>query len=361
MKRALIHLLAAFVGTVALSSCGETVSGEHPFRTGEPFRDSMVLAVGKPVNVYGEGTGRVVVRIAGNRTVCLSAGGKWNAVLPVMPAGGPYRMTVRSGRERLVFEDVYVGRVILIAGQSNMQFKLRESSTPQSEWTADDLLREYTLPRIEKGEPFIPEDGWVSCTEENAGGWSAIGYHLGKDIRAKTGEAVAIVNCYQGASVIQAWIPEEIATRNGYILPEELIYKDHHHKVYGVWNAPGKLYHHTLEALAPYTVNDVVWYQGESNTGPGEYTVYPQLAAELVKSWRTAFGDPALPFHFIQIADFDRRVDDGWKNIQKAQMTIPSLVDGVTVIPCADVCESDNIHPRTKSALAARVAEIILD
>lgn len=334
------------------------IQKEPVFRAGEPFRDGMVLAEGKKVNVYGEGRGRIIVKVAGKKAVCIAEDGKWEAVLPKMKAGGPYRMTISSEDGELVFNDVYVGRVIVIAGQSNIQFKLRESSTPEAEWTRDNLLREYTLPRIEKGEPFTPKDGWVPCTDDNVGGWSAIGYHIGKIIRGKTGKAVALVNCYQGASIIETWIPEDIVNQEKYSLSEDLIGKDR--KVYNAWNAPGQLFHYSLEALTPYTVNEVVWYQGESNTGKGEYAIYPQLAVEMVNAWRAAFKDPSLPFVFIQIADFDYRKDDGWKNLQKAQMTIPSLVEGVVTVPCADVCESDNIHPKTKSVLSERVADILL-
>lgn len=360
MRKSIINILITVAAAALFSSCGRVESEKVVLRAADPFRDGMVLAKDKPVTVFGEGEGQVVVKVAGKKAVCRADNGKWAAVLPAMKAGGPYRMTIRSKREKLVFEDVRVGRVIVMAGQSNIQFKLRESSTPESEWTADALLREYTLPRIEEGEPFSPDDGWVPCTEENAGGWSAIGYHIGKILREKTGEAVGLVNCYQGASVIQAWIPEEIATRDEFILPDALLHKDHHHSVYSAWNKPGRLFHYSLETITPYTVNEVVWYQGESNTGLGEYAIYPELAKEMVNSWREAFRDPSLPFIFIQIADYDYRQDEGWKKLQEAQMEIPSLVDGVRVVPCADVCESDNIHPKTKSLLSARVAELLL-
>lgn len=360
MKRTITTILIALAGAAVMASCSKVELGDGILKAGEPFRDGMVLAKDKPVNVFGEGKGRVVVKVAGKKAKCKASDGRWEAVLPAMKAGGPYSMTITSKGDKVEFKDVYVGNVIVIAGQSNIQFKLKESSTPESEWTGDDLLREYTLPRIEKGEPFTPEDGWVSCTAENAGGWSAIGYHIGKIIREKTGEAVALVNCYQGASVIEAWIPEDIVNQDKYRLPDELTHNDHRYSVYLAWNSPGKLFHHSLEEITPYTVNDVVWYQGESNTGIGEYAIYPQLAVEMVNSWRAAFKDETLPFVFIQIADFDYRQDDAWKNLQKAQMTIPSLVEGVKVVPCADICESDNIHPKTKSVLSARVADVIL-
>lgn len=347
MKRfiATIALLAAF----ALSAAAFTL---------EPmFSDGMVLAKGKPIRVFGEGEGRISVSLAGKRAVCQAVDGRWEAVLPAMKAGGPYRMTVSYPGGKAVVEDVYIGTVIIMAGQSNIQFKLKESSSAPESWKSDPLLREFTLPRLEPGEPYTPEDGWVPCRADDAGNWSAIGYLVGNSLRRENErEAVGIINCYQGASVIESWIPEERIAGEFYHLPQDQIYRDHYHKVYGKWNGDGFLYHYTLEPLLPYAVSAVVWYQGESNTGSGEAAIYPLLARELVLSWREAFKDPSLPFTIVQIADYVHRPDPSWKAVQEAQLRIPVVVPGVTVVKSADVCETDNIHPKTKEGLSERIA-----
>ena len=364
------RIASAFVAAIVLlsgcaggagSNVAETDEAPH-LSLAQPIRDGMILAKDKPVRIWGEGFGKVKVKINGKKAVCLAdSKGKWEAVLPAMQAGGPYTMSVSSGKEKINVRDVRVGNVVMIAGQSNIQFKLRESSTPQEEWSADSLIRSYTLPRIEPGEPYTPEDGWVALTKENAGLWSAMGYHIGKFLREKTGESVAIVNCYQGASIIEAWIPEENLNQERFSLPDEAKHFDHFYEPYLAWNVPGRLFHYSVEPMAPYTLNAVVWYQGESNTGTGEYSVYPSLAAEMIGDWRLAFEDQSLPFVVVQIADFDYRRDDAWKNLQDAQLLIPSLCSGVKVVPCADICESDNIHPKTKSVLSERIVDAILE
>lgn len=128
----------------------------------------MILAKGKPIHVFGEGTGHICVRLAGKKASAGCTDGRWDVTLPAMKAGGPYSMTIRSGKDRIILNDIYIGNVIMVSGQSNMQFKLRESSTPEEEWFSDPLLRSYSLPRMEEGEPFSPEDGWIACTEDNA-------------------------------------------------------------------------------------------------------------------------------------------------------------------------------------------------
>lgn len=352
MKKISMILLLAF--TLALNAFGQA------FSLSKAFSDGVVLAKGKPVRVFGEGDGRIIVRIAGKKAVCEAADGRWEAVLPAMKAGGPYRMSVKHGREKTIVEDVYIGTVIVMAGQSNIQFKLKESSSDPASWTGDPLTRSFSLPRIEAGEPYTPDDGWIRCEKSDAGNWSAIGYLVARNLRLDNPkEAVGIINCYQGASVIESWIPADRLENDLYKLPKDQIYRDHYHKIYGQWNGDGQLFRYTLSAITPFSVSGVVWYQGESNTGVGEPAIYPLLARELILAWRDAFKDETLPFTIVQIADFKSRTGTGWKGIQEAQLRIPSLVTGVTVVRSADVCEDDNIHPRTKDALSERIAETV--
>ena len=323
-----------------------------------PFQDGMVLAKNQPIYVYGQGHDKVVVSLNGKKAKAKQCGDRWIAKLPAMKAGGPYIMTIKEGESTRVMHDVYVGTVIMASGQSNMQFRLSASSTDLNGCKDDPLLRSFSLPRNEDGEPYKPEDGWVKCTRENVGNWSAVGYLVGREIRRRTGEAVGVVNCYQGASIIETWIPKEIVEKPEYILPKEALHVDHSY--YERWNgAGGILYNLDIMPFAPYSVSEVVWYQGESNTGSGEAAIYPQLAKEMVMAWREAFQNKKLPFVMVQIADFDYRRDESWKALQECQLTIPSLVKNVKVVKSADVCESNDIHPRTKDKLALRIVDAI--
>ena len=351
-------LVACTVLLAAFCSCG---AGEEPtpLTLNAPYQQGMVVGKNLPVCITGTGNGRIRVSLAGHKVTACVDGDAWCATLPALPAGGPYTLTVRRGKETLSIVDVWVGTVILASGQSNMQFRLHESSTPLDECPADTLLRSFSLPRLEEGEPFSPQDGWLRCQPDNVGDWSAIGYLVGREIRRRTGEAVGIINCYQGASVIEAWVPAEVMEKPEYQLPADELHWDHHNTYFMTWNAPGRLYDLDIRLLAPYPVSHVMWYQGESNTGRGEAKVYPGLAVELVQSWREAFRNPSLSFTMVQIADYDPRDDEAWHSLQRCQLTIPTLIEGVSVVQSADVCESDNIHPRTKDILSVRIAETI--
>lgn len=328
------------------------------FALSEPFRDGMVLPKGKKIRVFGSGEGLVKVFLNGTETRCRAKDGRWSATLPAKDAGGPYTMTVRSKSGEIQVGDIHIGTVLLLGGQSNMEFKMREGITPVEEWTGDPLIRSFSLPKTRNDDPYSPADGWVKCTDENVGSFSAIGYLAAKELRSRTGEAVGLINCYQGASVIESWMPAELAQKPEYQIPDDQRHGDHFHKLWKAWNGPGFLYDLDIVPFAPYSVSAVAWYQGESNTGLGEYKIYPAMFADMAAAWRNAFDDEALPFVIVQIADYVLQ-GPAWPDLQKAQESIPELVPGSVVVRSADVCETGTIHPRDKKALSIRIVDAL--
>ena len=90
--------------------------------------DHMVIQAGEAVNVWGwaDKGQKVTVTIDNHRTTVRTAkDGTWLAVLPAMNYGGPYTMTVTTGKESLTVSDILVGEVWVASGQSNMEFRLR--------------------------------------------------------------------------------------------------------------------------------------------------------------------------------------------------------------------------------------------
>ncbi|MBR6748626.1 MAG: hypothetical protein IKM07_06775, partial [Clostridia bacterium] len=71
------------------------------------------------------------------------------------------------------------------------------------------------------------------------------------------------------------------------------------------------------------------------------------------------FADPGLPFIVVQIAEYTPRYDDGWRAVQKAQLDVQGMRNGVKTVISADVCETDDIHPPTKDKLSRRIADAL--
>ena len=319
------------------------------------FSSGMIMQADKPVRVFGTGRGEVIIEFLG-QTKSVQANGIWLIEFEPQSYGGPYKMIVTLDREKTVVEDIWFGDVYLLSGQSNMQFKMWERREPTDVYEGNECVRLFTVDRIEENteERWGAKDGWVTLTKENAKDFSAIGYYFAQEI-AKNGHRVGLIACYQGASVIQSWLKKEVAKRDE--LQVENKFADH--EWFPIWNIDGLLYEHMLSKIIPYSMASVLWYQGESNASVDEARIYLRFLDALTSSWREDFMDEGLEFIIIQLADYIERDTEGWHLVQEAQMKAQDELQNVKTVVCRDICENDDIHPKSKKELALRIARII--
>ena len=318
----------------------------------EIFCDGMVLQANKPIRLFGTGKGKVTARMGSACVGKLCSGDRWSVELPACTYGGPYEIALTLDGEEKVLRNVWIGDVYLFAGQSNMQLKLCETNYPADAYSSHDNLFLYSTRRVEGGESFFPEDGWVPCAAATAGNWSALAYLAG--IHLADDHKVGIVTCYQGAAAIQAFLPDDVFAQE----PElDLPAEDRFDMAYP-WNAGhSQLYHALFEPqIMPFSFGAVVWYQGESNCSEKESHLYGIMLTRLIDTWRRDLHDDALPFVIIQIADCIGRLGPTWSRIQQAQLDAAQTVPHVTTVISRDVCEADDIHPRNKDVLGERIA-----
>ena len=102
-----------------------------------------------------------------------------------------------------------------------------------------------------------------------------------------------------------------------------------------------------------------MWYQGESNSKLKSEETYAKMLSIMIDVWRRDLKNPELPFIIVQIADYMYRDDENWHMIQEAQLSVQNMRENVTTVICADISESDDVHPPTKHILAHRIAKII--
>ncbi len=318
------------------------------------FSSNMVFPANKEISFYGIGNGNVRIIFDGQEK-SINADGEWKIDFPPHDFGGPYTVVIYLNDVKTVIDNVYVGLVFLMAGQSNMQFKLKES--PETNYISNPLVRLFSTDRIEDTDCFHSGDGWVVCDEKTAGEWSAIAYYVGNMVSKKLNIAVGLISCYQGASVIESWLPKGALESNGIVIPDEGKNTDHFCDNYKAWNPDGTLYDKAFGQVVPFNVSAVVWYQGESDASSGEAPFYKDELKLMIDIWRKDFNNPSLPFVIVQIADTYKGI--GWKTLQKAQYDIQFEVNGVKTVISADVCEKDEIHPPTKDKLSQRIADTL--
>lgn len=316
----------------------------------EIFRSNMIVQAEKPVRFFGEGEGKVEIAFAGeNKTAC--AKGKWVIEFEPLPYGGPYQASVLLDGEETLITGIYAGDVYLLAGQSNMQIKLSQINEPVEDYKGNPNVRLFTVDRLEDEEIFHAKDGWVELTKETAGSFSALGYYVAQNL-ATDNRKIGLIACYQGASVIQTWMPKEVAGREEFIDATPV----HGRSVYPLWNEDGCLFEYQTSKIIPYSLSTVLWYQGEANTAEGRK--YFELLKALIESYREAFQDEKLPFIVVQLADLKGRLE-GWERVQADQLRAGREIENVQTVICRDICEDNDIHPPTKRPLGKRISDLL--
>jgi len=125
---------------------------------------------------------------------------------------------------------------------------------------------------------------------------------------------------------------------------------------------PTLLYNAMLSPLMPYTIQGVIWYQGESNAGRAYQ--YRKAFPLMITDWRYHWNEGNFPFYFVQLASFnadngDSRHGSTWAELREAQnMTLAFPNTGMAVT--TDIGESNDIHPRNKQDVGRRLAAIAL-
>ena len=318
----------------------------------EIFRSNMIFQANKPVRFFGTGSGEVVITFC-NITKKISSNGQWLLEFLPLPYGGPHTAEVVLDGEKTILENMYAGDVYLLGGQSNMQVKLIATNEPIEEYKGNKNVRLFTVDRLEDQEYYHAKDGWVELTKENAQYFSALGYYVSQNL-ASEDRKIGLIACYQGASVIQTWLPKAVADREEFQSEEPV----HERTLYPLWNKNGQLYEYQLKKVLPYSLSAVLWYQGESNTNGEEGRKYFEMLKALIESWRQAFDDSSLRFIVMQIADLLGR-GAGWRRVQDAQYRAGQELDGVDCVITRDICEKDDIHPMSKRGVGKRISDLL--
>ena len=130
----------------------------------------------------------------------------------------------------------------------------------------------------------------------------------------------------------------------------------------GVKNqVPRVLWNQMVAPLTQSSVAGVLWYQGESNGDRLEdAAAYGGLFRSMIGGWRAAWGQPDLPFLWVQLANFHAPPtgpdDTGvWPVLREGQSSALALAHTAEAVTL-DVGEADDIHPRDKQSVGRRLA-----
>lgn len=125
---------------------------------------------------------------------------------------------------------------------------------------------------------------------------------------------------------------------------------------------PSVLYNAMINPLTVMPVAGVFWYQGCANVGNAEQ--YEKCFKNMICGWRESFGNPELPFYFVQLAGFQQPVlvqpESEWALLRQAQANVSELPHtGMAV--AVDLGNPVDIHPVNKQEVARRLGLLALD
>ncbi|XCP85564.1 sialate O-acetylesterase [Roseburia hominis] len=332
------------------------------------FQSGMVLQREMPVRVWGYGKPdeKIKVSIQGECAETLvEADGRWSLELPPLAESSRETMVIVCETDQMELKDIAVGEVFVAAGQSNMEFWLKYEKHYQEILPSyeNQNIRFYDMPKLaydgqEKDFDYHKVGIWRKASKENLAYFSAVGFYFAKKLEKDLSVPIGIIGCNWGGTKSLAWMREDHAREiqkeqtedfeiklngrnygefcrtcgnnpmndtgnstwnpfNEFILPqtpsmdEIMDFLRSDQKMGSVMeaakpqDAPGMLYRHMVQRLAPYTVRAILWYQGESDDEiDGTQKNYKKALDTIKRDWRDAWENPALPFFIVQLPGF---------------------------------------------------------
>lgn len=368
------------------------------------FSDYMVLQREMKVPIWGTADPgeEATVAFAGQKKSAVAGdNGKWRVELDAMAASAQGRPMVVTGTKTgqpVTLDDVLVGEVWLCSGQSNMDFTVAKTEkyyfagvNHEAEEVAaanHPLIRMFTGEWSRAYEPQATVAGtWRVCTPQTVREFSAVGYFFARDLQPEINLPVGIITETYGASTAQAWIRREAIAANPRLKPvldefdarvraytppteEELKqWREAAAKAKAEEKRPPRrprpdpvqdqhnptvMFNGMIAPIVGCAIRGVLWYQGESITAPKD--LFPLWNQTLIADWRKLWGCE-FPFFFVQLAAL--RASSNTLEVREQQaraLALPNTGMAVTI----DIGDPDNVHPKDKQDVGARLARIAL-
>lgn len=331
------------------------------------FQSNMVLQCGKPVTIWGwAAPGEGVTVSFGGRTQSAKAAAdrSWKVSLPAMPASAePRQLTVKGKDKTLTLENILLGDVWVLGGQSNMEFEIAKVDNGDLEVVSANFpnIRLMTVPQLNGPEPrkdfprlyqwgdwfktHNRQGYWDVCSPATVRSMSGIGYVFARRIHLATQIPIGVIDASRGGTCIETWLPIEVlkatdtpevkaslaewdqkvgafdpqkdlaarieahdkrvAARKakGEAIPDDLKAPATPQPGPALdMNRPGNCYASMIAPMAGLAVKGAIWHQGFNNAmQPNGHVMYYQVFPKMIASWRKAFNDPQMAFGIISL------------------------------------------------------------
>ncbi len=402
MKKVLkvLLLLVLALGTVlSVAGCGQTlkqVSGAQEkkekalkkqpsisdpgnpveYTVSKTFSSDMVLQRDKVIQVWGwsQNKGSYIYGelLGEKRYAQVDENGEW--MLQFSPKKYSTKATTlkiypKNGAET-VFENVLIGDVWIVSGQSNAEYSFKEMAVMYTEcYDYIDEKDNIRLYRENKADAHVngaqvcygeqldvinPEYKWEKTTTESVEPFSAAGYSFVKELSRHTDVPQGIIMAAAGGCYINEFMTPKTGANTSVFAK--------------VWAEEQAIYKYFLAPFKHMTLRGILFYQGESdNQWP---KIYDEMLADCVEGWREDF-DSSFAFYNIQCTSHAALVQafPGLPGLRAAQLDAYYKIPNSYLISTLDVGyrlrgegepEEDYAHTFNKKTIGERAAHIAL-
>jgi len=319
-------------------------------RNAENVSDQKITGISHYINTAITWTVNGEHHPGGNTT----ADGSFSIRIYGLPMGGPYTITITAENDSITFEDLLVGDIWILAGQSNMQGAGALADEPPAvdmvrAFRMDDRWsvahgRLHNLKEAKTGIHWKLRGDMPFALRYDATGIGP-GQFFGQYLYRKTGIPQGLIVSAHGGTSIEQWDP---ALKNE--------------------GPDNSLYAALLERIERNggRVAGMFWYQGENNINPGQNSDFSTKTKSLINALRRDLDTPMLPVVMAQLGYCamaqEAPVQAGWNMIREAQRQMQNHHEQIAVVPTLDLELEDCIHldARSQMTLGRRAGEAML-
>lgn len=332
------------------------------------FQSNMVLQRDKPLKIWGwaEPGNEVVVSFAGQQVQARAAADRsWQVTLiPVAANASPQTMTVKSGNSTLTLENILVGDVWILGGQSNMGFPISKVDDGELEVVSANFPQ-IRLLNMPSGKGFASvrsfdrlyewsdwskrhfrRGDWEICSPETIKEFSAIGYVFARRVHMASGVPIGLIEASIGGTTLEAWTPEDVLQKIDGAETQTMLKQwaeriaafdpqvdlaarvaAYENRIKAMQargeavpadrkppsdlrpgpvadrNRPGYCFAGVIKPLQGFTVAGALFHHGFNNcfNGSAGARMYYQVFGKMIAAWRENFDDPQMPFCIISL------------------------------------------------------------
>lgn len=381
-KKAVFSLFAGGLFAALALFCGAETLAEPTatdFAVAGVFSDHMVLQQNEPICIWGTGSeeGAVVgAKLADSYGTAVVENGCWSITLAARCASAePLTLEVygSAAAKRRAFEDILIGDVWLIAGQSNVEYScasLPDGQMPVYDGVWEERVRFLSFDNgdieeveqkkkpassaLDRYTPYAKL--WRKAAHTEVLGASALGICFAERLCKLGGEQIPIgvISLGFGGRELRSFVqPKNAEKLSGY-------------------GDKSSIYANFIEPLLKFPIRGVIWYQGEANAAYySEYADGFLVFAEQLRADKAQTSYADFPFYLVELppcfpapdgvdASLWQYIDFGM--VRAVSGTLPSKLKNCYICATSDLWSdalyANNLHPNNKPAIAERLAQM---